>query len=95
LWLIRNWWNKLTNGQRKIIGDAAGVAEEHVRNYIAKIEADAYKVAKENGMKVLTPSAADIQAFKAASSSVYEQYKAKAGPLGAQLLERSIKAVKP
>jgi C4-dicarboxylate-binding protein DctP len=52
-----NWWNKLTNGQRKIIADAAGVAEEHVRNYIAKIEADAYEVAKENGMKVVTPSA--------------------------------------
>ena len=63
-----NWWNKLTNGQRKIIADAAGVAEEHVRNYIAKIEADAYEVAKENGMKVVTPSDSDIQAFKAASS---------------------------
>ena len=86
-----NWWNKLTNGQRKIIADAASVAEEHVRNYIAKIEADAYKVAKENGMKVVTPSASDIQAFKAASSSVYEQYKAKAGSLGAQLLDAASK----
>ena len=86
-----NWWNKLTNGQRKIIADAAGVAEEHVRNYIAKIEADAYKVAKENGMKVVTPSASDIQAFKEASSSVYEQYKAKAGSLGAQLLNAASK----
>jgi C4-dicarboxylate-binding protein DctP len=86
-----NWWNKLTNGQRKIIADAAGVAEEHVRNYIAKIEADAYKVAKENGMKVVTPSASDIQAFKEASSSVYEQYKAKAGSLGAQLLDAASK----
>jgi C4-dicarboxylate-binding protein DctP len=86
-----NWWKKLTNGQRKIIADAAGVAEEHVRNYIAKIEADAYKVAKENGMKVVTPSASDIQAFKEASSSVYEQYKAKAGPLGAQLLDAASK----
>ena len=86
-----NWWNKLTDGQRKIIADAAGVAEEHVRNYIAKIEADAYKVAKENGMKVVIPSASDIQAFKAASSSVYEQYKSKAGPLGAQLLDAASK----
>jgi C4-dicarboxylate-binding protein DctP len=85
------WWNKLTNGQRKIIGDAASVAEGHVRNYIAKIEADAYKVAKENGMKVVTPSDSDIQAFKAASSSVYEQYKAKAGSLGAQLLDAASK----
>jgi len=85
------WWNKLTDGQRKIIGDAAGVAEAHVRNYIAEIEADAYKVAKENGMKVVTPSDADIKAFKAASSSVYEQYKAKAGPLGAQLLDAASK----
>jgi TRAP-type C4-dicarboxylate transport system substrate-binding protein len=42
-------------------------------------------------MKVVTPSDADIRAFKAASSSVYEQYKAKAGPLGAQLLEAASK----
>ena len=85
------WWDGLTDGQRKIIGDAAGVAEAHVRNYIAEIEADAYKVAKKNGMKIVTPSDADIQAFKAAAASVYDQYKAKAGPLGTQLLDAASK----
>ena len=68
------------------------VLPKRMFNYnIAEIEADAYKVAKENGMKVVTPSDADIRAFKAASSSVYEQYKAKAGPLGAQLLDAASK----
>ena len=38
-------------------------------------------------MNVVTPSAADIAAFKAASASVGDDYKAKAGALGAQLLE--------
>ena len=85
------WWAALTEGQRKIISDAATYAENDVRNYITQIEADAYKVAKENGMKVVVPTDADIAAFKAASTSVYDQYKAKAGPLGAQLLEAASK----
>ena len=38
-------------------------------------------------MNVVVPSAADIAAFKAASASVYDDYKAKAGALGSQLLE--------
>ena len=42
-------------------------------------------------MKVVVPTDADIAAFKAASTSVYDQYKAKAGPLGAQLLEAASK----
>jgi C4-dicarboxylate-binding protein DctP len=85
------WWDGLSAAHQKILGDAAGVAEAHVRDYIAQIEADAYKVAKENGMKVVTPSAADIDAFKAASAMVYDQYKAKAGALGAQLLDAASK----
>ena len=82
-----DWWAGLTDGQRKIISDAAGVAETSVRNKMSEIEAGAYEVAKANGMKVVVPSAADIAAFKAASGSVYDAYKAKAGELGAQLLE--------
>ena len=86
-----DWWGGLTDGQRKIISDAASVAETSVRNKMAEIEAGAYEVAKANGMKVVVPSADDIAAFKAASGSVYDAYKAKAGDLGAQLLEAASK----
>ena len=82
-----DWWNGLTDGQRSIISNAAATAEKSVRDKMASIEAEAYEIAKSNGMNVVTPSAADIAAFKAASASVYDDYKAKAGALGAQLLE--------
>ena len=86
-----DWWAGLTDGQRTIISDAAGVAETSVRNKMSEIEAGAYEVAKANGMKVVVPSADDIAAFKAASGSVYDAYKAKAGDLGAQLLDAASK----
>ena len=82
-----DWWNGLTDGQRSIISNAAAIAEKSVRDKMASIEAEAYEIAKSNGMNVVTPSAADIAAFKVASASVYDDYKAKAGALGAQLLE--------
>lgn len=86
-----NWWASLSEAQRKIISESAAIAETSVRNKMAEIEAGAYDVAKQNGMKVVVPSAADIAAFKAASTSVYEAYKEKAGSLGAQLLEAASK----
>ena len=98
LHLARAWrieqvllWDAYVAGQRKIISDAASVAETSVRNKMAEIEAGAYEVAKANGMKVVVPSADDIAAFKAASGSVYDAYKEKAGSLGKQLLEAASK----
>ena len=86
-----DWWNGLTDGQRAIISDAAAMAEASVRDKMSSIEAEAYEVAKQNGMNVVTPSAADIAAFKDAASSVYDAYKEKAGDMGAKLLEAASK----
>ena len=61
------------------------------KDYVAKIEDDAYKLAKEKGMKITTPSKSDIDAFKAASKPVYDDYKKNAGSLGAQLLDAASK----
>jgi len=82
-----DWWAELTEGQRQIISAAAMHAEADVRNNVAQIEAEAYAIAKQNGMTVVIPSDSDIAAFKAASGPVYEAYKDRAGALGAQLLE--------
>ena len=81
-----NWWSGLSDEQRKIISDAASVAEKSVRDKMSQIEAEAYDIAKSNGMNVVIPSKSDIEAFKKASSSVYENYKSKAGELGEKLL---------
>ena len=77
--------------EKDIIIKSAEIAEKDVRDNVAKIEDEAYKLAKEKGMKIVTPSKSDIDAFKAASKPVYDDYKKNAGSLGAQLLDAASK----
>lgn len=81
------WWAGLTDKQQQIISKAAEHAETDVRDNVVEIEAEAYEIAKANGMTVMMPSASDIEAFKNASISFYDAYKDKAVALGAQLLK--------
>ncbi len=81
------WWNGLSSDQKKIISESAAIAEKSVRDKMSEIEAEAYAIAKANGMNVVIPSKADIEAFKKASSSVYDNYKSRAGSLGEKLLK--------
>ncbi len=81
------WFNKLSSKNKSIIINSAEIAEKDVRNNVTKIEEDAYKLAKNKGMKIVIPSESDIDAFKRASKPVYDDYKKNAGKLGAQLLE--------
>ena len=85
------WFNSLSTKQKDIIIKSAEIAEKDVRDNVAKIEQEAYDLAKSKGMKIVTPSKADIDAFKAASKPVYEDYKKNAGSLGAQLLDAASK----
>lgn len=82
-----DWWTGLTEDQRSIITAAAHKAEDDVRDRVAQIEADAYAAAKENGMKVYTPTAEEIAEWRAVSQPVYDTFQEKAGDLGAKLLE--------
>jgi len=81
------WWNGLTDEQRRIMADAARKAELDVRGRMSQIEADAYAAAKENGMTVYEPTADEIAVWKAAAQPVYDAYLAKTGELGARLVE--------
>jgi len=85
------WFNSLSNNHKKIITDSAMMAEKDVRDKVSKIEADAYALAESKGMKIVTPSSSDIEAFKKASKPVYEAFKKNAGKLGAQLLDAASK----
>jgi len=85
------WFNSLSTKQKDIIIKSAEIAEKDVRDNVAKIEQEAYDLAKSKGMKIVTPSKADIDAFKSASKPVYEDYKKNAGLLGAQLLDAASK----
>ena len=85
------WFNSLSSKQKDIITKSAEIAEKDVRDNVAKIEQEAYDLAKSKGMKIVTPSKADIDAFKSGSNPVYEDYKKNAGSLGAQLLDAASK----
>lgn len=87
----QDWWAGLSDEHKKIIGDAAALAENDVRDRVTAIEADAFKAAKENGMTVYTPSAAEIDEWKAVAQSVYDGYRQKAGDMGAMLLDAASK----
>jgi len=85
------WFNSLSSKHKDIIIKSAEIAEKDVRDNVAKIEQEAYDLAKSKGMKIVTPSKADIDAFKSASKPVYDDYKKNAGLLGAQLLDAASK----
>lgn len=81
------WWDALPADHRDMIQAAAVTAENHVRDEVANIEAEAYAAAKAEGMNVYTPTAAEIAAWKTASTLVYEGYIAASGDLGKQVLK--------
>ncbi|MEC9368186.1 MAG: TRAP transporter substrate-binding protein DctP, partial [Pseudomonadota bacterium] len=60
------FWQGLPEAHRKIIQDAALKAEKAVRDDMSKIDSDSLDAGKANGMKVYTPTAAEIDAWKKA-----------------------------
>jgi len=82
----QKWWDGLSDELRGQIEAAAEVADNAVRDAMADIEAKAYDAAKENGMTIYTPTAEEIEAWKAVSAPVYDSYKAAAGELGEKVM---------
>ncbi|WP_417678632.1 TRAP transporter substrate-binding protein DctP [Roseibium sp.] len=81
-----DFWNGLPEEHRKLIEAAAMKAEADVRDRMSQIEAEAYGAAKENGMTIYKPTAEELAAWKAVAEPVYDNYKEKAGELGAKVL---------
>lgn len=82
-----DWWEALPQEHREMINAAAVAAENDVRDRVTQIEADAYAAAEENGMTIYTPTDDEIEAWKQASASVYDEFRAKSGDLGAAVLK--------
>jgi len=80
------FWQSLSAEHRTLISASAARADIAVRDAVADIEAKAFAAAKDKGMTVYTPTAAEINAWKAGAAPVLEKYKAATGELGAQLL---------
>ncbi len=83
----KDWWDGLSDDLRTQIEAAAEVAENDVRDRMSDIEAQAFKMAEENGMTVYTPTPEEIEAWKATAQPVYDEYKKSAGDLGQKLFE--------
>lgn len=79
-------WNGLNDNQRAIITKASRTVEADLREKMIKIEADALAESKKN-MKVFELDAAQIEAWKKATSSVVDGYVENSGKLGKQLIE--------
>ncbi len=82
-----NWWNGLPDDHKAIISAAAANAEASVRDEMASIEAKAFASAQENGMKVYTPTAEELAAWKAVAQPVYDAFLEKTGDAGKAMLE--------
>ncbi|MEZ5657970.1 MAG: TRAP transporter substrate-binding protein DctP [Burkholderiaceae bacterium] len=82
-----DFWAKLPAEHKAIIETAARNAENHVRDAMSSIEAQAYEAAKANGMKVYEPTAEEMAAWKAVSQPVYDAFLAKTGATGKAMLE--------
>ncbi|SEA60129.1 TRAP transporter substrate-binding protein DctP [Rubrimonas cliftonensis] len=80
-------WDDLTNEQQAAVEAAALKAEADVRDRMSEIEKEALADAVAAGMKVHTPTAEQVAAWKAASAPVIDAWLAEAGPLGREVLD--------
>ncbi len=86
-----DFWQGLSEDQRKVIGAAALKAEDDVRNRVSEIEADAFAAAKDHGMTVYYPTDAEIAEWKKASAPVIDEWLKSAGDMGKQVLDAAEK----
>ncbi|WP_119168603.1 TRAP transporter substrate-binding protein [Algihabitans albus] len=84
------FWQELPEAHREIIATAAATADAAVRDRITEIENEAYDAAKENGMQVHELSSEEIEAWRAGSQPVIDQYLAETGELGRQVYEAAL-----
>ncbi len=88
-------WNSLSPELQKAVTDAAKEAEEYVWSSIPRVTDEAYAEAKEKGVTIVTDIPKEYrEALQKASDPVIEEWAQKAGPLGAELLEKYRKALK-
>ncbi len=79
-------WRRLTDGQRRIVGEAARAVEIEMRASFADEERESYELARDNGMEIYHLNAEEIAAWRTATAHLEEAYIEAAGPLGAELV---------
>jgi C4-dicarboxylate-binding protein DctP len=86
----QDFWNGLPEDQKAIISEAALHAEAAVRDYVTTMEADAFKEAADNGMTVYEPTPEEVEAWRAASQPVIDQWLPTTGALGQEVYKAAL-----
>lgn len=82
-------WQSLTDDQRRILAEAAAVAEVDAKERIVVDERENEEYAISNGMVVYTPTAEEMELWRRASEPMFAWFAENAGELGAQLVEEA------
>lgn len=82
-----DFWQGLSDAQRKVITAASLTAENDVRNRVSEIEEEAFRAAKQHGMTVYYPTDAEIAEWKKASAPVIKEWLKSSGDLGQQVFD--------
>jgi C4-dicarboxylate-binding protein DctP len=79
-------WQRLSEGHRTIITEAARKVEQKLRDEIARLEDDAYRFARDNGMKVYDLAPHQVAEWRACSAPVVDAFMMEGGELALQLM---------
>lgn len=79
-------WQSLSDADRDLISTAAREAEKSLRDKFASIEDDAYRFAREKGMKIVTVTPNDLAEWRACSVEMLDQFLSRTGDTGFDLM---------
>lgn len=95
-WFIMNerFLKGLSPSQRKIILDAAKVAVDTERSFVAKMDTAGLKILKDAGTEVYTPNAAELGEFRKTTQQPIIDYLKSNPKIDAKMIDEALKAVK-
>jgi C4-dicarboxylate-binding protein DctP len=79
-------WQRLSENHRRIIIEVARKVELDLRDRMPVIEADAYRFARENGMKIYELTPDQVAEWRACSSPVFEAFMTDTGDMARRLM---------
>lgn len=79
-------WQRLSEGHKIIIMEAARKVEQNLRDAIARLEDDGYRFASEHGMKVYNLAPHHVAEWRACSAPVLDAFMTEAGESALQLM---------
>ena len=79
-------WQSLSDNHKRILQEAARVAERDVRQRSSELEAAAYDFARSKGMKIYELAPNEVAEWRACSSDVLVEFMDKGGEMTQQLM---------